>query len=419
MQNIFILLSIIGALYFIFIKKGFNIFSLAYFSAIIYFCPLYFGYIKEPTLVGDKYMSIEREINNNVYLVGIIVLLSIFIGALFLRNKNTIKHKKEYMNLGTKIFLFYFTIFLWGALIYIYIINGGAIFSGKLDVLGKSQISSIFLRSSTVYFVASCLSKNKFYITSSILIFLISFFIGIRSFVAIGILAYLLILMSNRKEPLYRLIKPKLLILVVLFGYIMINGKYIYSNFQVDGFKKLLDVIFDYKITLENIKKSEPFTTQMILNKTIEYDFHVGILVLKDALIDFFYIDKLYHLHAINFNSVFTNTFFKEINYGLGYNIWAEAISIGGLFYLIVFCIIFSTTLYFLDMMINNVYSIEFKSLISVIAAFTAFYIHRNSLSNILTINKTIMIFIVAIILLSMVTKKILSTILIVKKEKI
>src|SRR5699024_8609021 len=71
MQILFILIRLFGLFYFLLKNRIFDFFSVAYFSACIYFLPGFFGYALEPLYLGKSILI------NETYIVMILVLISI------------------------------------------------------------------------------------------------------------------------------------------------------------------------------------------------------------------------------------------------------------------------------------------------------------------------------------------------------
>ena len=84
---IYFLLSLFGFSYFLFKKRFFDFYSIAFFSQQIYFLPLMVQFF-----VGSENMV--YPIYFQVYIVAILIVISIIAGALFLDNdENGRKHK--------------------------------------------------------------------------------------------------------------------------------------------------------------------------------------------------------------------------------------------------------------------------------------------------------------------------------------
>lgn len=76
MKFLFIFVVIIGAIYFLFKKRVPDFFTIAFFSAIVYFLPGFFGYVLFP----PEYIKVKIE--NKTYIIFIIVLVSIILFAI-------------------------------------------------------------------------------------------------------------------------------------------------------------------------------------------------------------------------------------------------------------------------------------------------------------------------------------------------
>ena len=88
MQTVFIAISILGALYFLLAKRVFDWFSVAFFSACIYFMPGFFGYTSFRVLTR----WIDTPINSETYMIMTAVLTAILVSATVV---DRIPQKKE------------------------------------------------------------------------------------------------------------------------------------------------------------------------------------------------------------------------------------------------------------------------------------------------------------------------------------
>ena len=273
----FYLVVISGILYFSFKKRKFDFFTLAYFSAVIYFLPGFFGFVNEPTLINNNVIQLRVPILTETYLIMISVLVAIigftiiydyFLSKYTPNSGLFAKEIEEAVYIPQILFIislltFLFTIYE----------TGGDLFSGKTVVWEDMGAVHIFWRVSiSLLFVISILKKSKFYFTYSSLLLILFFLMGTRSAIALSILAFLLIIFYKKgNKSLIKLVKPSVFILISIFGISMFIGKRIYGSFQSNGLAGVLETITNNEIYLESIVRSEPFTTQMILNTVIKY----------------------------------------------------------------------------------------------------------------------------------------------------
>ena len=81
LQFAFILISVIGVLYFSVAKRQFDFFTIGFFSACVYFLPGYFGFALYPP--GTEYVTLPAKLLDETYMVMVVLLVAILIGAQF------------------------------------------------------------------------------------------------------------------------------------------------------------------------------------------------------------------------------------------------------------------------------------------------------------------------------------------------
>ena len=97
MQVLFILMALLGCTYFLLCLRQFDFFSVAFFSACVYFLPGFFGYTVAPVGVG---MTMPVDLERQTYLVMVGVLVAIWAGA-FLFDSTGRSHVVEWDLSGT------------------------------------------------------------------------------------------------------------------------------------------------------------------------------------------------------------------------------------------------------------------------------------------------------------------------------
>jgi|GEM_PF-5945278 len=387
MKILFIFILIIGSIYFLIKKRHIDVFTIAFFSGVIYFSPGIVGEIILPYKVGTEIIIGRTYLAMSTVLISFIIFSMIF-------DCLGIKYKRPNLQKEKKLSLLYFTITL--LLFLIMLFKGGkSLFSdNKAEIAANHnrfrmlyQFSSAF---GLVYFIAI---KKKIYASFFIFYALFNNYIGNRSHTAMAIIAIILILNIHKKESFFLRNKVKILKILILGAFIFItkgiSGTIRAGNLEL--LKRKITSLEFYKLMFLN---GEPNAIQLILNTTIRESFYMGTDIIKSyltPLIPFFneVLGQAPKVYSYEFRSIY----YPYVKYGMGSNIWGEAYSItGSMFSLIVFLIIYNILLMIFNYYLFNIKKIYFKCLIAFNISYFTFYINRHNFSYQIITQKRILI---------------------------
>jgi hypothetical protein len=396
-QALFVIFAVSGAAYFLFKRRGFDYYTVAFFSAIIYFLPGFFGYTTFHT--GGIWR--ETPLHSEAYLIMTAVIASILLSAVIAsRVKNPVNLN---IAIPAPAFIVHTLLFLslFGA-IALTISAGSSIHDADKDVvmenLGRWHI--LFYSSATIGLPLSF--TNKQYRLSFIFLALLVFdlYLGFRSSIAMASISVLALHLATQSRSRLALKEFKILFLIGAIGAFF----FLYKSIAFATKSGMWDVVFE---TLSNsqtyglmITRSEPFIIQQILNQVIIADFQTSIVNVFGVFSQIILFGPDLGLDSPSFNSLFQPTLFPSVEYGMASNIWAQMWSAGGWTLLLVFIIIFNVVL--------SVGNATLKSSSSVVRAglapiflYWAFYIHRNDLSYAVNIEKRMLLILGFCILLA------------------
>jgi hypothetical protein len=229
----------------------------------------------------------------------------------------------------------------------------------------------------------------------------IYFVAGDRTMIAIvgvAVAVYLL-----RGKPLIRTaLKPMNAALGVLLVALIFFGKPVYLSIKAGAWAPLLSS-FEAGRSLQSANNFEPFITHYLLEVVIQNDFQTplsefAIGVLGQALI----VPSMFGIDSSSFNVNLTERFFASITYGLAYNFWAQAYSLGGYAMVIVFAAIYGGTLRLTDRYSTRLGPLGAAAM-TLAGALVAVYAHRNSLENLLAFVRQIVIVFAPLYILTVV----------------
>lgn len=409
MKFFFVLIICVSFVYHLFKKRKVDLFTIAFFSAFLYFLPGLFGYVIEPQLINGIREMVKVPLVENAYIVMSLVLISITLTTYLNDYITKSKKKKNIQNksiLESKYILQSYVFISIISFIYVLYSTEFSLFTGKTNVWEDLGIIKILLTLSTNFaFITSYIKKQKFPLIYSIIMIAVLFLMGNRSVLAIAFLSAFLYKLNNYgKVKLIQLIRPKLLMITGIMGVILFNGKSIYGAFQREGLATAIKVLFNTDLLLEKVVTSEPFGTQNILNTVLSDNYTIDIETLKTLPTHLLIAPGHFGRDTQSFSKDFTETFYPYVDYGLAYNIWAESYALGGWLFLILIIIIFSLFLLIFNSLIEwkDMY---LKSLFISMSVYLAFYIHRNSIDTILTFERhLIYIYILGLIISFMLT---------------
>ncbi len=387
MKALFYIISVCGSIYFLMKKRHFDIYTLAFFSAIIYFIPGFFGYVIYP---GQIKVPLEVK----TYTVFILVLISIFLIALYKdmkRDEFNKKGNKEIMVIEGKYTLSILVIISILVTTYGIIVINKDLLGSKMDIAARlGSMFTLLIYSASLAFTISFVDKKKTQSIISFILLLFIFLIGFRSPVALSVLAVIMLRFKESKR--IRLISYNFMyiILILLFGYFMIMGKVFYGAFKTQGLTMAISRLFDKEYIRLGFLSMEPFGIQAILNEIIVRRFYVGFDHLKDIVYQLLVVPSLFGGNTQAFNTIIQTELFPGLNYGMAYNIWAEAIASGGFGFLLVVIIIYVFVLFILDRFMESNNNVV-KATGALIGSYWSFYIHRSSIAVQLTYTRHIL----------------------------
>lgn len=387
LELMYFLFSLLGFSYFLFKKRFFDFYTIAFFSQQIYFLPLMVQFfVDSKNMIYPVYFQ--------VYIVAILIVISIILGAFLLdKKKNTGSHKT--LLTGIEYHAFFSTLIALLSFIFCYIKIGNVLFlSEKEEILNAIDHMYVLWSTASLYGLAvSYYYNNKKLFLINVFLILITVYIGFRSFAAIAFLTWLLIFFIKKGEKV-SLLRDYLFVNVfsILIGLIFFIYKGVYIAIKYKDYEMAWNNITDVNYLMQVVfLNSEPFAIQRILSDVMQYNFFIGIDNFKRIILTFLIFGNQTGIDTKTFNGYFQSYLYGEVGYGMGDNIWAHVYSSGGWLLLIIFIFIFSISLFISSSKIYKNNS-SFTPLLAVLFCYWAFYLHRNDLFYQLGLEKRILI---------------------------
>ena len=401
MERILIYSIVIYSLY-IFIKKRsyFDFLSLMFFSTLFYFIPFLGGFvtIKEGDVV--KFIDISNETYNIVIMLFLFILAGTFLYDKYIKNdKKTKIVNTEIDKRFAKFCLLLFCIIS----ILFYIIQGRFMIGKVRDLSDMVGMYKVWSNMILILGGVSIISKNKIGVFISILGAIFDLYLGDRTMfviLVISLITYILIEKCNKSIINYK----KILVIILLIVSPLILYKKVIGPIQRGDIDELISRITSIETYTNSIVSIEPFTTQCVLNEVVSKNYKVKENTLT-SIKNLIPLTEKYKCRT--FNEQMQSDLFKNVNYGMGSNIWAEIYSntsILGVYIMIllyVFIGVIGTILF------EKTEKNSLRIILLISFSLFIFYIHRNSIVYQINLNLRVIYLYIATIYLYKILKKI------------
>lgn len=359
----------------LFVMRKFDFIAIYIIILFLYSVVLFFGVVVNP--YSSRYVSASPDI----FVVMGLAYLGSSIVLLTTKSNYAIKQASLASSdkVGLKVILFFSLI---GLLLYMPILLSS---TNKKDIAESSGNLLYFILYSyfpVAGFLLALKAKNKFFLIIFGILLLLSLAYGGRVAFTTAVLGASVLLLENNSLRLIS--KYKLIISGCLALLILILSKRLYSYILFYGFNE------GFFLWLENfdltflLSGSEFLSTSQILDSVLVNDY-------KSDKIYYFYSflallpipTSLFGYSSSYFNDNFQPTLFYGLDYGLAYNIWAEAYASFGYIGVVFISIFIPLTLNGLWKIYCNTKSNFMAITILIIGVTIGFWIQRNSLGSI------------------------------------
>lgn len=396
MQLLFIVVAVATGLFFLLKRRPFDYFSLAYFSAVVYFLPGFFGVTSFHT-EGDWS---ENPIHPEAYAIMIAVLISIACAAWLApaAPAGPKGGRPDSMDEWVvNVLLAIACVGLAGMLA----TSGRGLFSeDKSEVLaGLGRWYILFYTAATLGLPIATFSRR--YVVAAVFLAMLLFdlFIGFRSALSIAVLATLTLLLHRRGPRRLIVANWKVYLAGAAFGFAMFGYKEIAFAVKAGMWDQVVAALSMPESYLWAITHSEPFLVQQTLNEVVTHRFETSPAHIYSAIYQLILFAPEMGAQGVSFNSVFQPVLFPEIDYGIASSIWAQMWSAGGWPLLVVFLIFFNLVLAAGNATLR-IHSIGVRTGLAPVFAYWAFYIHRNDLAYALALEKRHLLMLLVVVLL-------------------
>ncbi len=369
-----------GIAYFVFRTRPLDAFTIAFFSATIYFLPGFLGFTLSPVTPSSP-VKLPVPVEPEAQAIMAFVLAAI-VGAAMAWDAVSSQSRFPGWRLepsgpaaGIALALGLLGLAL------TWVESGGQAFAADkrevIAVVGRSHI--MWEMGASLAAALALVGGRRAVFVAAVLLLLVDMYIGFRFAFAITFVACVWLWIS--KEGALRLADLRLR----YWAMVLIGGLAIFSyqnlkepirqNDWGEVGRRMSSPVWYFK----GIMTSEPFTTQTVLNEVIAKDFRTRPDHLWSASQHLIVFAPALGAEAARFNDEFQAALFPSVDHGLANNIWAQMWSAGGWPLLCGFTLVFVIVLAAGSRVMTSP-DPAIRAGAALFMAYWAFYIHRNEL---------------------------------------
>jgi hypothetical protein len=217
----------------------------------------------------------------------------------------------------------------------------------------------------------------------------VNFLAGDRTMLLIAGTA--MVVHASRGQSVWRvLLCWQFLAAMAVLAILLWAGKPIYLAVKLQSWAPI-ETLGDGRHAISEYASFEPLLVHAMLEDVLNSGFVYPIgAVLMGALGQLLVVPSAFDIDSGGFNVAFTAAHYDGITYGLAFNYWAEAYSIGGLSGVMLFAAMLTFTVCWLDRCLAKSGTLE-RVVIVTMGAVLAVYVYRNSLENTLAFIRQIL----------------------------
>lgn len=391
MRTAFIIIALLGLLYFTLKKRRFDFIALAYFSSCFYFLPGFSGYVLDWTLER----KIESSIVPQVYWVMIIVLLVLIITA-FLNDSYPIRRTYTlsfggFEKHASKIFLqIMFLIAIAGFAITVLKLGSTLLESKRTIIEAKGRYYNFWIYPASIAAIMAYYERKMFILLCSFALLILDVFLmNERTSIVMVIISIFVLALYNKGR--IRLIKYwKLGIIFSIIGLFFFMFALIRNPLKEKDWQGVKSILNREGVIMHSITHSEPYTTQAILNKFFTTNYKADPKQITSSFYSIIPFGTEFGIEFEDFHVWEKDLFYEELEHGrMAANIWAQLWSIGRWPLLISGALVYGI-LTLLGSRILTVQNSTSKVISVLFMSFISFYIHRNHVLSMIAIERRI-----------------------------
>lgn len=382
MYVLFITLVCLGSVYFLFQKRRFDFFALAFFSAAVYFVPGWFGHV--PDLVNwDTWSDLTQRVAlvEDTYLIMSLVLATIWLAGAISDMFPDVKPVD--FCLRTQPYAMYLAlgVAVVGVLLTVATVGSTLLTEDKRILLGAMN------RWHVLWTWGACLATVMGFVQRRYLVVVFGFsllaadlYLGFRAPLVLTFLALITLNLNAQGRQRLAVANKRMLAIGLLATAAALLYPTLWAYGRAGDLAGLIGALLNEQTYLSAILLGEPFITQAVLNEVVRTEYHIGPGYFTDALLAVGLFAPDLGVTPTSFNDLFQPALFPGVSgYGLGNNIWAQMYASGGIPALAMFlgllALVLSAGGYLL-----RARDPQLVALVSIAWVLVAFYLNRNDL---------------------------------------
>lgn len=390
----FVVTALCGGGYFLFRRRRFDFFSLAFLGACFYFLPGFLGFagyaegfILTPVpIVGEAYATM-------CWVIGVILVCGMLSDVMARdsasSNQPSIAGRSDRYRHTGAVATLAGTV---GLVLSMITVGSDLLDPDKVALLGNLNRWYLLWTTGAVLGLSITYVRRSYVLfTVNLLLLLTNLYVGFRVDLVIAILAVGALALSS--QGAIRLSdRWKVGTATVLFGLMMFVFKYVAFALKALDWDLIVAQATNPEALKVMFMYSEPFIAQGTLNEVVRQDFFVGGGHLWSVAALLVPLANELGVEVVGFNDLFQPALFSSVTgYGLGSNIWAEMWAIGGWPAILLFTQGFVVLLFMFGHALTRG-GPEQRALVAVLGVYWAFYVHRNDLLYQLTLSRRILL---------------------------
>jgi len=374
-------IAAIGSAYFLLARRNFDLFALAYASALFYFMPGFFGYVLYPNIEQD---FTQAAVANATYNVMTLILALILLAAWMQHMSPRLKPPSivlESDGLAPHLVLFMALIGTVGTVV----TTGATLLSPDkvhlLQVIGDNHWYVLASSASALACVMAWEMHRHIVFFVALLLLLIDVFLGFRVNAVLALIAIILLQFNRLGVRRLCTAAPRTMAAAIGLVVLFVFYKGLYGQIKQGDWTGVMEKLMSADFYLGTIGYMEPFVTQAILNRVLETAYTIPLDSLNSAWLALIpYNRPGYGVAPISFNDLFQPVLFHGVNWmQMANNVWAQAWAAGGMLLLLLFVLVFLIVLLLGNYLIRA-RSPTIRAGSALFFATWAFYVHRNDL---------------------------------------
>jgi hypothetical protein len=379
-QWVLISVVILSALYFIWARRRVDAFSVAFFSAVIYFLPGIAGYTLAPA-TPDVPIRLPMALAPEAITIMVAVTSSILFAG-FLWNEFDKRQSAPGWVLEDSVLASWIAIALGSVgLVLTVFESDGLVFTGDkvavMELIGRNHL--LWQMGATIGTVLAHARKQRIVALAGWVLLCVDLWVGFRYAIATTFIAVVISRFGDSPPLRLGFVRVRVILLVLAGGLSFFLIKNLDEFIRAGDFGPVATRLSDPVWYANEILTSEPFTTQTILNEIVRRDFRTDFDHLTVTGYHLIVFSTELGREKVGFNAQFQPQLFPAVKSGLASNIWAQMWSAGGWPLLAAFGTVFLGGLAILSRLLRSA-DPSVRSYAAIAVAYWAFYLHRNEL---------------------------------------